>query len=48
MKKYKLKDKMCAFYIDLKSAYNTIDRIKLFNMIRRRNILQSKECDFLE
>ena len=25
--KYKKKDKMCVFYIDLKSAYNTVNRV---------------------
>jgi retron-type reverse transcriptase len=39
---------MCVFYIDLKSAYNTIDRVKLFNIIRNKQILTLDECDFIE
>lgn len=36
MQKYTKKDKMCVFYIDLKSAYNTVDRTKLFKIIKTR------------
>jgi hypothetical protein len=30
IKKYKAKDKQCALFIDLKSAYNTVDRDLLY------------------
>ena len=39
---------MSVVYIDLKSAYNTIDRKKLFNIIRKKEILNEQETDFLE
>jgi hypothetical protein len=48
IKKYKKADQMSVFYIDLKSAYNTVDRVKLFNIIRRKQILDMDECDFIE
>ena len=47
MYKYKKKDKMCVFYIDLKSAYNTVDRLKLFDIIRDKQILTTEESRFL-
>lgn len=39
---------MSVLYIDLKSAYNTVDRKKLFEVIRLRNILEPAELSFLE
>lgn len=39
---------MSILYVDLKSAYNTIIRKKLFNIIRKKEILSSIETDFLE
>ena len=34
---------MSILYVDLKSAYNTINRKKLFEIIRRKNILNDQE-----
>ena len=45
---YKKRDQMCVFFIDLKSAYNTVDREKLFNIIRKRHIMPDNESLFLE
>ena len=45
--KYRARNKKALLFIDLKSAYNTINRSKLFAMIRRRNILSQEECTFL-
>jgi len=39
---------MYAVFIDLRSAYNTIDRKRLFELIRAKNILKIKEANFLE
>ena len=48
MNLYQKKHKMCVFFIDLKSAYNTVDRKKLFNIIRAQNFLSLEESIFLE
>ena len=48
MHKYKRKDKMCVFYIDLKSAYNTVNRSKLFEIMKKNKILDKEEIIFLE
>ena len=47
MHKYKKKDKMCVFYIDIKSAYNTVNRVQLFEIIRTKSILTPDESIFL-
>lgn len=36
IKKYKKKDEKSVLYIDLKSAYNTINRNKLFEIIKNK------------
>jgi hypothetical protein len=33
IKKFKSRDQKCAFYVDLKSAYNTIDRDLLYEIL---------------
>ena len=38
---------MSIIYIDLKSAYNTILRQELFEMILKKNILTGAETRFL-
>ena len=38
---------MSVLYIDLKSAYNTIQRKKLFDIIRKKEILNELETEFL-
>ena len=48
IKKYKKKDEMSVVYIDLKSAYNTINRKKLFEIIENKKILEKSEIKFLE
>ncbi len=39
---------MSIIYIDLKSAYNTINRKTLFEIIKEQKILNVDETDFLE
>ena len=48
MKQYKAKDQMAALFVDLKSAYNTVDRKTLFSFIRKEEILNQSESIFLE
>jgi len=48
MKQYKAKDQMAALFVDLKSAYNTVDRKSLFSFIREKEILNDSESVFLE
>ena len=48
MKQYKVKDQMAALFVDLKSAYNTVDRKALFSFIREKEILNDSESVFLE
>ncbi len=38
---------MSVLYIDLKSAYNTIQRKKLFEIVRNKKILNELETEFL-
>jgi hypothetical protein len=38
----------CAVFIDFKSAYNTINRKKLYQIIRQKGILDELEAQFLE
>lgn len=39
---------MAVIFIDLKSAYNTVNREVLFEIIRTKNILTESEASFLE
>lgn len=39
---------MSILYIDLKSAYNTICRNKLFNILNNLKIFNDKEFKFLQ
>ena len=48
MKKHKRASKMATLFVDLKSAYNTIDRELLFQIIREKQILTEDESKFLE
>ena len=48
MKQYKAKDQMAALFVDLKSAYNTVNRKTLFSFIRKEEILNQSESVFLE
>ena len=45
---YKKKDKISIIYIDMKSAYNTINRQILCKIILKKNILSINETEFLE
>ena len=38
----------CCIFIDYKSAYNTINRKRLYNILKSNNILLPDEVDFLE
>ena len=44
---YNKRDKRSIIYIDLKSAYNTINREKLFKIIKNKQILNDEEIEFL-
>ena len=44
---YNKRDKSSIIYIDLKSAYNTINREKLFKIIKNKQILNDEEIEFL-
>jgi hypothetical protein len=46
-KRWKKKDAMCMLFIDFKSAYNTIDRSRLYNILRDKQILNHEETEFL-
>ena len=48
MKQYKAKDQMVALFVDLKSAYNTVNRKTLFSFIQKEEILNQSESVFLE
>ena len=48
VKQYKAKDQMVALFVDLKSAYNTVNRKTLFSFIRKEEILNQSESVFLE
>jgi hypothetical protein len=39
---------MCILFLDFKSAYNTVDRSRLYNILRKNNLLEAQEIDFLE
>lgn len=39
---------MNLIFIDFKSAYNTINRPKLYHILRVRHILEDDEIDFIE
>lgn len=39
---------MCAIFIDLKSAYNTINRKVLWEILKRKNIFSTDELVFLK
>ncbi len=48
IKSYKSNDKKCLIFIDFKSAFNTIDREILYDILHKKNILKSEEIDFLK
>jgi len=48
MNKFKKKDKMILLFIDFRSAYNTINRLRLYEILRRNNILEDQEIIFLK
>ena len=48
MKQCKAKYQMAALYVDLKSAYNTVNRKTMFSIIQKEEILNQSESVFLE
>jgi hypothetical protein len=38
----------CCVFIDYKSAYNTVNRKLLYQIMKRKKILSDEEIDFLE
>ena len=43
-----IKKHYCLIFIDFKSAYNTIIRKKIYDILKRKNILTDEETLFLE
>ena len=39
---------MSILYIDLKSAYNTVNRNKLFDIMKKKKVLFNEEIEFLQ
>ena len=39
---------MCTIFIDYKSAYNTVNRSKLWEIISKLNIFNANELEFLK
>ena len=48
LRESKKKDGMCCLFIDFKSAYNTINRQKLYELLIRKGILELNEVLFLQ
>jgi hypothetical protein len=48
MKELKKGKKHCLLFVDYKSAYNTIDREKLYEILRTRNIMKEEEKQFIK
>ena len=48
MKNTKKEQKIYAIFIDFKSAYNTIIRQKVYNILLEKNILKKDEIIFLK
>ena len=48
MQQYKTKEQIAALFVDLKSAYNTVNRKTLFSFIQKEEILNQSESVFLE
>jgi hypothetical protein len=38
----------CCIFIDYKSAYNTVNRLRLYRILKEKNILSPPEVDFLQ
>jgi predicted AAA+ superfamily ATPase len=48
LRKSKRRDGLCCVFIDFRSAYNTIDRMRLYQMLLEKNILLLDEVRFLK
>ena len=48
MKNAKKDQKLYAIFIDFKSAYNTIIRQKVYNLLKEKNILTKEEIIFMK
>lgn len=48
MRSYKKRDGKCVVFIDFKSAYNTIQRDLLWDIMKRRNIMSDNDIQFLK
>lgn len=48
MRKYKKKHRKSVIFIDFKSAYNTIFRSILYQILKDKEILTNDEVDFLK
>ena len=46
MRDLKAKDKINSVFIDFKSAYNTINRNKLFEILKKKEIFSDDELKF--
>ena len=48
LKSVKAKDGECTLLIDFKSAYNTVNRQRLYEIMLKKNILPPEEIEFLK
>ena len=48
IRSYYKRENMTIIFIDLKSAYNTVNRKKLYEIMKKKEILLDTEVDFLE
>ena len=48
LKKTEKKDNIGVIFVDLSSAYNSVNRSELFRILRNKEILDVKEANFLE
>ena len=45
---FKKRDEQSILYIDLQNAYNTVNRVKLFDYLEEKQILHQDELQFLK
>ena len=48
LRETKKRDKIAAIFFDLSSAYNSVERKKLYEIMTRKGILERKEILFLK
>jgi hypothetical protein len=48
LKSLKKRQGECCVFIDYKSAYNTVNRHRLYRILKEKQILSNDEVDFLQ